>query len=606
MKISFIVSVSLIMFISCVSSVKIQKPVVKYVREQKCSPEKWKGIPIDTSREYRNVAESFYIFEPVVGINSLENEWSLSFFDEKNAILTYDDNNQQVPIIINFTDKTRAKISSGLSIPLDGHLGCFSISGNNVYFARSPLSAEENYITGNSDLYSGKIYRNVISQPQPLSKNINPYFASWESHPAISSNGRVLFFSSDRIPFKGPDIFFSILLPNNTWSDPINCGDSINTECDEITPFVTNDGKYLLFASTGHDNVGGYDLFISTISDNFWKVIENFSPDNKIEFSKYFSKAKNLRPPTNTPMDEIFPSTPTDPNELLYYSSNQFDIQSGLYRRGGFDIYCRYKVTKPKVVAAQKRTEEPKLEVKEVEPKLEQKPVEIDPKFKLYGYVFNLDNNEPIESANVYVYQFDTLTQAFPDVTKFPPLFETKTNSKGFYEFALLKNIDYQIFAESPNFFYDSKKIRMELTNPEKEVRVDFYLPLKLTLRINFPFDVFDKPYKFILDSNGIETNITWEESLDMLALNIINSSKYIKKIELVGHTDDVGTLEYNYRLGQNRVNFVINELVKRGVAKELLEGKSAGETDLLPRRNDEDLETYRKRLRRVEISKIY
>lgn len=600
------ISLALLLFFSCTNIIKIQKPVIKYVREQKCSPNRWTGIPIDTSAEYRNVAESYYVFEPVGEINTLTDEWSVSFLDEKTAILTYNDNNQQVPIIVNFTSKNKAKISSGLSIPIDGHLGGFSVSNNQVYFSRSPVGLEDTGITGNSDLYRARINRNVVSNIEPLPGNINTYFASWESHPSISPDGRVLFFSSDRIPYKGPDIFFTILLPNNTWSDPINCGDSINSECDEITPFVTKDGKYLLFASTGHDNVGGYDLFISSISDEFWENVKNYSTKGNIDFGKYFSKAKNLRPPTNTPFDEIFPSTPSDPNELLYYSSNQFDQQPGLFRRGGFDIYCRYKVTKPKVVAEKKQTTEPKLEIKEVEPKLNQQTISFDPKFKLYGYVYSQESQLPINSANVYVYQFDTITQTFPDVTKIPPLYQSQTNADGYFEFNLLKNIDYQIFAESPNFFYDSRKIRLEITDPAKEYRVDFYLPFKLTLRINFPFDVYDKPYKFVLDSNGVETNLTWEEALDMLALNIINSSKYIKKIELVGHTDDVGTLEYNFRLGQNRVNFVINELVKRGVSKDLLEGKSAGETQLLPQRPGENIEIYRKRLRRVEISKIY
>jgi len=603
-KVVFLVLI--LVFISCSINVKVQKPVIKYVREQKCSPNQWKGIPIDTSAEYRNVAESYYVFESVGEINTLQDEWSVAFLDEKTAILTYTDNNQQSPIIVNFTGRTKARISSGMSIPVEGHLGSFSVFGNQVYFARSPLIFEDTGITGNSDLYRARINRNIVSNIEPLPSNINTYFASWESHPSISPDGKVLFFSSDRIPYKGPDIFFTILLPNNTWSDPINCGDSINTECDEITPFVTKDGKYLLFASTGHDNVGGYDLFISSISEEFWERVRNFSHSKDFEFSKYFSKAKNLRPPTNTPFDEIFPSTPSDPNELLYYSSNQFDQQAGLFRRGGFDIYCRYKVTKPKVAVEQKRSEVPKLEVKEVEPKLVEQPIAFDPNFKLFGYVYSQESSLPINSANVFVYQFDTLIQAFPDVTKFPPLYQTKTNPEGYFEFNLLKNIDYHLYAESQNFFYDSRKIRLEITDPAKEYRIDFYLPIKLTLRINFPFDVYDKPYKFVLDSNGVETALTWEEALDLLALNIINSSRYIKKIELVGHTDDVGTMEYNFRLGQNRVNFVVNELAKRGVPKELLEGKSAGETELLPQRPGENMEMYRKRLRRVEISKIY
>ncbi|MCX7908608.1 MAG: OmpA family protein [Ignavibacteria bacterium] len=594
-----------IMFLlSCVTKVKIQKPVVKYVKEQKCSPNKWYGIPIDTSSEYKKVAESYYIFEPVRDINSPANEWALSFIDEKNAILTYNDVDQQSPIAVTFVSETKAKTTSGLSIPLEGHIGCFSLQGNNVFFARSPILSQENEITGNSDIYMAKFNKNVVANVKSLSEWINPYYVSWESHPSISNDGKVLFFSSDRIPYKGPDIFFTIQLPNGDWSEPINCGDSINTECDEISPFVTRDGKYLLFSSTGHDNVGGYDLFISTISEQFWKEIQNYSKGKKVDFEKYFGKAKNMRPPTNTIADEIFPSTPTDPNDLLYYSSNQFDQEKGLFRRGGFDIYVRYKFTKPKKVAEVKKQEKVGLEVKEdiiVEPK-----ITIDPNFKLYGYVYSYEGNRPIDGANVYVYQFDTLLQAFPDVTITKPMFSTKTKNNGYYEFSLLKNIDYQLFAEAPNFFYETKRIRLDVTEPQKEYQLDFHLPMKLTLRINFPFDVYDNPYKYTLDSNGMETNITWEEAIEMLALHLINYSPIIKKVILVGHTDDVGTDEYNLRLGKNRVDFIIKQLIKRGVSPDILEGQSAGESQLLPRNPNEDLATYRKRLRRVEISKIY
>ncbi len=605
-KLLLVLEVWLLLFaISCMQMVKEQKPVIKYTLQQKCSPNGWTGIPIDTSTDYKRVAESYYIFEPVKDINSPSDEWGLSFIDEKTAILTFNDNERQSAIVVSFFNEARAKIISGLSIPIEGNVGCLSVRGNEVYFARSPSASEQDEITGNSDIFYGRFSKNIVSKVEPLPPSINTYYASWESHPSISPNGKVLFFASDRIGHRGPDIFFSIKLPNGNWSEPINCGDSVNTDCDEITPFVTNDGKYLLFSSTGHDNVGGYDLFISTISENFWKEVENYDETTKPEFGKYFGKARNMRPPTNTPADEIFPSTPSDPSELLYYSSNQFDTDKGLFRRGGFDIYVRYKFTKPKPIVERKKQERIELDVKESIP-IEEPKIIIDPGFKLYGYVYSQETLAPIEGANVYVYQFDTLLQAFPDVTISKPLLSTKTKNQGYYEFSLLKNIDYQLYAEAPNFFYETKRIRLEQTDPQKEERLDFYLPLKLTLRINFPFDIYDKPYKFVLDSNGLETVVTWEESIEMLAMHLINYSQYIKKVVLIGHTDDVGTEEYNYRLGKNRVDFIIKELIKRGVSSELLEGQSAGKSQPLPRRPNEDLATYRKRLRRVEILKIY
>ncbi len=606
LKIKIIIVFALILA-GCAVQERIQKPIIKIIREQRCSPNKWDGIPIDTSIEYRRVAESYYVFEPVRKINSLDDEWQLSFVNNRTAILTYNDNFHQTPIQVTLTNETLANFSSGLSIPFDGHIGCLSFYGNKVYFARSPFGNNPESVTGESNIFVGDFSKNVVSNIEPLPNQINTIYQTWESQPSISPNGKVLFFSSDRVSYKGPDIWFSVLLPNGEWSEPINCGDSINTECDEITPFVTSDGRQLLFSSTGRNNVGGYDLFAANISPGFWEIIEHFDPTKNYDFGSYFSEAVNMRPPTNTSADEIFPTTPTNPNDLLYYSSNQFAKESSvIYRRGGFDIYCRYKITKPKVATQKTKTEEPTLDITAPEKIPEVPKVSIETNYNVFGYVYESSSNRKVSNANLYVFQLDTLTQAFPDISVTPPVVSTFSNEQGYYEVSLLKGLDYQIFAESQKLFFDSKRIRLDLSDTTKNVRLDFYLPIQFVLRINFPLDVYDNPYKFVLDSNGIETNITWEEELDMLALNIINSSKYIKKIVLVGHTDDIASVEYNYRLGLNRVNFVIDQLVKRGVARELLEGKSSGELEPLPQRDGEDLQLYRKRLRRVELQKVF
>lgn len=607
LNIKKVIIATILLLVGCSIKERIQKPVVKIPREQHCSPNKWDGIPIDTSLEYRRVAESYYVFEPVRKINSLDDEWQLAFVDSRTAILTYDDNNNQVPFQVTLTNETLANFSSGLSVPIDGHIGCFSFHRDKVFFASSPFGKNPGSLTGDCDIFTGDFSRNVISNIEPLPNQINTIYRTWESHPSISPNGKVLFFSSDRVGYKGPDIWFTVLLPNGKWSEPINCGDSVNTECDEITPFVTADGKQLLFSSTGHNNVGGYDLFASNISPEFWEILEHFDPTQSYNFGRYFSGAINLRPPTNTTADEIFPTTPTNPNDLLYYSSNQFAKESSvIYRRGGFDIYCRYKITKPKIAKQKERTEGPMLEIKAPEKLPESPKLAIEPNYNVFGYVYESGSTRKVARANIYVFQLDTLTQTLPDISATPPLISTHSDEQGYYEVSLLKGLDYQIFAESQKFFFDSKRIRLDITDTTRKVRLDFYLPIQFILRINFPLDVYDNPYKFVLDSNGIETNVTWEEELDMLALNIINSSRYIKKIVLVGHTDDIASVEYNYRLGMNRVNFVIEQLVKRGVARELLEGKSSGELEPLPRREGEDLQMYRKRLRRVELQKIF
>jgi outer membrane protein OmpA-like peptidoglycan-associated protein len=147
--------------------------------------------------------------------------------------------------------------------------------------------------------------------------------------------------------------------------------------------------------------------------------------------------------------------------------------------------------------------------------------------------------------------------------------------------------------------------MRVEGTDTMTYVTKNVYVPEELTLRVNFPTDEYLNPYRYVLDSNGVETNMNWEASLDILADNIMKSKEYIEKIIFVGNTDDVGTDEYNKQLGQRRVDFIISELEKRGVPAKLLEGRSAGKKELLPQREGEDISMWRKRCRRVDLQKI-
>ncbi|MGV3545720.1 MAG: OmpA family protein [Pedobacter sp.] len=106
-------------------------------------------------------------------------------------------------------------------------------------------------------------------------------------HPALSPDGKVLYFASD-MPggFGGMDLYYSEKLPNGTWSKPLNCGDQVNTPQDDVFPTVRQDGKFY-FASKGHIGMGGLDIFSAIGSKNNFKEVEN------------------LRAPLNSPKDDF-------------------------------------------------------------------------------------------------------------------------------------------------------------------------------------------------------------------------------------------------------------------------------------------------------------
>lgn len=122
-------------------------------------------------------------------------------------------------------------------------------------------------------------------KPKKLNSNINTKYQ--ESSLTISPDGNTLYFTSDRPGGKGGlDIYMCKKESNGDWGEAVNLGDPINTPYDDDAPFITFDGKSLYFSSTGHNTMGGYDIFKSeSLGNDKWGEPENLGfpingPDN--------------------------------------------------------------------------------------------------------------------------------------------------------------------------------------------------------------------------------------------------------------------------------------------------------------------------------------
>ena len=93
-------------------------------------------------------------------------------------------------------------------------------------------------------------------------------------HPALSADGRRLYFTSD-MPggYGGFDLYF-VERRGGTWSMPINLGPEINTPQNEVFPYIHESGT-LFFSSTGHSGYGGLDIFMIDISGQTWSQVSN-------------------------------------------------------------------------------------------------------------------------------------------------------------------------------------------------------------------------------------------------------------------------------------------------------------------------------------------
>lgn len=149
-----------------------------------------------------------------------------------------------------------------------------------------------------------------------LNENINTKF--WESHASISHDGKKLYFASNRKGgYEGLDIYVSERDSADNWGPARNLGPVINTKYNEDTPFLGKDDKTLYFSSRGHFNIGGYDIFYSTLQDNGqWSV------------------PLNLGFPLNTTDDDVF-FNPVNDGYQAYYA---------LIDSGGFGLTDIYRI----------------------------------------------------------------------------------------------------------------------------------------------------------------------------------------------------------------------------------------------------------------------
>lgn len=107
----------------------------------------------------------------------------------------------------------------------------------------------------------------------PKKMNIENFYSKslgWQQ--CISADKQVLIVSTN---FKenhgGSDLYVTFLKDSNTWAEPFNIGEVINTYADEKFPFLAADGVTLYFSSDGHTGFGGQDIFMTKRLDDTWK-----------------------------------------------------------------------------------------------------------------------------------------------------------------------------------------------------------------------------------------------------------------------------------------------------------------------------------------------
>ena len=167
---------------------------------------------------------------------------------------------------------------------------------------------------GNFDICGSDFSDYRWSDIYNLGPNVNDK-RQWDSQPSVTSDGSTLYFASSRDSMTRIDIYVTHKNQDNTWAKAKKLSSVINTNGNDKCPFIHSDGKTLYFSSDSLPGLGGYDIFMSKLSD-----------DGK------WSKPVNLGYPINTEADEVGFFVSTD-GKTGYFASNK------LQGAGGFDIY---------------------------------------------------------------------------------------------------------------------------------------------------------------------------------------------------------------------------------------------------------------------------
>jgi outer membrane protein OmpA-like peptidoglycan-associated protein len=350
---------------------------------------------------------------------------------------------------------------------------------------------------------------------KPKSLNIkNNYNYSDKAHYFLSNTQKVMLMSVDREDTKGGrDIYVSFAQNDSSWSEPLNLGSVINSAGEEVTPFLASDDKTLYYSSNGFSGYGGNDVYVSKRLDDTWTN---------------WSEPKNMGPEINSKTDDMFFNIPST-SDFAYYSRE--------VSPDNFDIY---RVKMPFY-----KNPEPVIVVK--------------------GKLIDAKTGKPIGAKIIYERLPDgkEVGKTYSD----PETGEYEIHLPGGYLYGIRaeakdhisehQNLDLRNFKEPGTV---TENLQLQPVKPaDVEIATIKAAPVeensKITLN-NIFFD-FDK------------SDLKEESFPELNRLADLIKEKATMQVEIAGHTDEIGTEEYNLGLSQRRARAVANYMVGRGVSKE-------------------------------------
>lgn len=430
------------------------------------------------------------------------------------------------------------------------------------------------------NIYSTRRIKGGWDVPEPISKTINT--PNNEGTCTISADGRTLVFTACNRSdgFGGCDLYISHK-DGNDWGTPQNLGNVINTRDRETQPSLSADGHTLYFSSDRRGGVGKDDIWVTYL-----------------DAKGNWNEPKNMGTVINTPDEEIAPFIHAN-GHTLFYSSN------GLPGMGGFDIFMTKRLdttwSQPEnigypinTVAEQvglfissnsknayytddntdKAQGRSLLYTFALPESLQKK---ITPTRYAKGKVFDKKTEKPLASI---IELYDLKSQK--KVAEY-----TSDATSGAFLAVLNQDNAYAFYVSKSGYLF--KSLTFSTTDSMTSVS------------LNIPLEAVEKDHTETLNNiffNSGEYSLDEKSKVELNRMvDFLNKNRELK-IEISGHTDDVGADQANQELSKKRAASVLEYLQKSGISQERLTSKGYGKTKPVVPNNSE---TNRQLNRRIE-----
>ena len=432
------------------------------------------------------------------------------------------------------------------------------------YFPSLPIDGKELIFTRrlnnhNEDFFLSEGNPNGWEKARRLNGSINT--DANEGAQMISQDGQWLVFTGCNRPNGAGscDIYISYFTPQG-WSEAINMGNKINTEQWESQPCLSPDKRDIYFASRRSGGFGGADIYVSHLQPN-----------------GRWSDAENLGPSINTTGDEQCPFIHAD-NQTLYFTSNVlpgygdedlFVVRKNNNGFWGTPKNLGYPINtidregtlfiaadgKTAYYASDRAAGKGGLDIYSFDLREDVRPFKT---LWVKGKVFDKKSSAGLPSA---VELIDLNTKQL--------ISKVQTDEKGNYLITLPVGKDYAFNVNRKGYLFYSDNFSLTTKSSDSTEKNIALQPIEVNASVVLK--------NIFFDFNKYEIKTNSQVELDKV-VQLLNDNPTVK-IQIAGHTDNIGSAADNLKLSENRAKAVIAYLSSKGIDPKRLSFKGYGAT---------------------------